>query len=407
MTLLTSPVFTGLVLVLVLNDQVLKRSFPGLVTGKLSDFAGVALVAMVLGVLTGRVAPAVVFTGVGFVALKTVPGVAEVVSPLLGGVTRRDTTDLVALVALIPTTHWLTQRLQLPSARDFATLVGVMSVGVVALLATTGTSCSAPARVDVSVASDGELVAAIVRERSKPEWAESRDGIVWRSVVRPPSRVGAVKRVGCFADVSCFRVLHGRVDARSGHGAWSREYGLTHDQLRNADERVSCGGPIARFTSIATRAGDGGPGVVVIGMGDDGVLVRSPEGHWDRRALLDLEPVRTDGPNWLLWLPNLVLLGSFMVLVAWFVAGGAMTGRWFRGRTVIGAAGLGFAVLMVGHVVTWFAMDFADAGRLRLAMAGGVFLITLVVAVSERRTRDRTSAPSDPFLGLGDRDRRA
>ena len=84
-----------------------------------------------------------------------------------------------------------------------------------------------------------------------------------------------------------------------------------------------------------------------------------------------------------------------------------MTGRWFRGRTVIGAAGLGFAVLMVGHVVTWFEMDFANAGRLRLALAGGVFLITLVVAVSERRTRDRTSATSDPFVGLGDGDRRA
>ncbi len=215
------------------------------------------------------------------------------------------------------------------------------------------------------------MVAAIVRRRTRPEWAVSRDGIVWRSVARPPSNVGAVKRVSCLPDASCLRVLHDRVEARSGPGAGSREYGFTRDQLHNADERASRGGPTARFTSITTATVDGGPGVVVIGMGDDGVLVRSPEGQWDRRALLDLEPVRTDGPNWLLWLPNLVLLGILMVLVA------------------------------------WFAMDFADAGRLRLAMAGGIFLITLVVAVSERRTRDRTSAPSDPFLGLGDRDRRA
>ena len=52
-TLLTSPVFAGLVLVLVVEDRVGKVTWPGLVTGKLSDVAGVAVVAILAMVLTG------------------------------------------------------------------------------------------------------------------------------------------------------------------------------------------------------------------------------------------------------------------------------------------------------------------------------------------------------------------
>ncbi|MBX3287470.1 MAG: hypothetical protein KF703_19135 [Actinobacteria bacterium] len=41
--------------------------------------------------------------GFGFVALKVLPGVAEAAAPVLGGVTLRDASDLLALVVLVPT----------------------------------------------------------------------------------------------------------------------------------------------------------------------------------------------------------------------------------------------------------------------------------------------------------------
>jgi hypothetical protein len=51
---LAHPALTGAVAVLAVNDQVLKARLPGWWTGKLSDLAGVFVVAAVLGVLAGR-----------------------------------------------------------------------------------------------------------------------------------------------------------------------------------------------------------------------------------------------------------------------------------------------------------------------------------------------------------------
>src|SRR5262245_48107220 len=47
-TVLTTWPFLGSLLILLLNDAWLKAAFPGFVTGKLSDFAGIAVVALVL-----------------------------------------------------------------------------------------------------------------------------------------------------------------------------------------------------------------------------------------------------------------------------------------------------------------------------------------------------------------------
>jgi len=103
---LTSPLFLCAVVVLVLNDHVFKAAWPSPISGKLSDFAGVVVIAIALSVLLGRGA-AVTATAIGFTALKAVPGINQLVAPLLGGVTLTDRTDLIALAALVPTYWWL------------------------------------------------------------------------------------------------------------------------------------------------------------------------------------------------------------------------------------------------------------------------------------------------------------
>lgn len=123
---------------LVLNDHVLKRAIPGVVTGKLSDFAGLAFFPLVLEALVEtalhllgretrpsarRLALCTSVTGLVFAAIKTVPWAGDLYARALGALQwpfaalaaalsgrpwpeahriafARDPSDLVALPAL-------------------------------------------------------------------------------------------------------------------------------------------------------------------------------------------------------------------------------------------------------------------------------------------------------------------
>lgn len=123
------PVTIGALLLLILNDHVLKAAFPGLVTGKLSDVAGLVffptLLVGVIEVLIRRVGPralvvvAVIATAIVFTLTKTWDPAADAYRVTLGilqwpfrallsggeaSLARvsfvKDPTDLVALPAL-------------------------------------------------------------------------------------------------------------------------------------------------------------------------------------------------------------------------------------------------------------------------------------------------------------------
>ena len=126
---LLHPVALAAICVLLVNDHVLKAAYPGFVTGKLSDFAGLIFFPLFLtaiyefaatlarrDVRTDRLPllVAIVATGVLFSAIKLVPEVNDVVRHALGvaqwvivpaGAAMpthivMDPTDLVALPAL-------------------------------------------------------------------------------------------------------------------------------------------------------------------------------------------------------------------------------------------------------------------------------------------------------------------
>jgi hypothetical protein len=93
---LTSPVVVGALVVLVVNDHVLKARWPGLVTGLASDVAGLlvapALVAAAIAVVTRRT-PGVttvlaigVAVGAGFAAVELVPVAADAYETAAGQV---------------------------------------------------------------------------------------------------------------------------------------------------------------------------------------------------------------------------------------------------------------------------------------------------------------------------------
>jgi len=107
----TSPAWWLALTLLVLNDHVLKRGFPGALTGKLSDFAGLFMAAPLLSaLLSARVARtsrarfvayvAYVATGAVFAAINVSQAAAEVVEGLLAWRIWTDPSDLIALPML-------------------------------------------------------------------------------------------------------------------------------------------------------------------------------------------------------------------------------------------------------------------------------------------------------------------
>jgi tetratricopeptide (TPR) repeat protein len=69
---LLTPIYLGTVAILVVNDHVLKQAFPGVVTGKLSDFAGLFAFAVFFSVAIRRHVPAIhVAIAVAFAAWKS------------------------------------------------------------------------------------------------------------------------------------------------------------------------------------------------------------------------------------------------------------------------------------------------------------------------------------------------
>ena len=292
------PAFLAVVGVLVLNDLVLKGAFGAWWTGKLSDVAGVAMVAVMAGVVVGRW-PGIVATATAFVALKTVPGVAEMVAPVLGGVTRRDPTDLVALAALVPMGLLYREPAsgdgRRPAAggalRGAAAVVGAM----VAVLATTATSCGGdPGVTRVAVRDDVVLVAAGYGDRYT-EWARSEDGgVTWQPTSAPeglplvPLREPGVPAENpgpteACTPSACFRLRDGRVIQRvDPDGAVTGEVVVEDDETM----RDGCGG-FDRSGVLASIGATRG-GAVVASLGRSGVIVRGPDGQWTRRAVLGI-----------------------------------------------------------------------------------------------------------------------
>ena len=159
---LAHPVALTCLVVLILNDHLLKQSWPGPITGKLSDFVGLVvaplLLAFPLCLMQVRNAAtwACGVVAFGFAAVKISPGIAEVVSAgwSLGGFPTRmlaDPTDLVALptvgVALLLLRRTSAEHDTRAPRQVIATAAGAALLPVV-VLATAATSCGADFGVD-------------------------------------------------------------------------------------------------------------------------------------------------------------------------------------------------------------------------------------------------------------------
>lgn len=304
---LSSPGSVLACTLLVLNDHVLKQAWPGLVTGKLSDVAGLVfaplLLAFPLAAVRVRRPPAIAVaaTGLGFVLTKSSETGASVASDVwsLTGIPttiRADPTDLVALPAL-GLAWWIHARVRrevlrgtAPRGRRVLALALGTAMLPVGVLATAATSCDP----DEGVTSVGVVEG---RFPGVPEGVERRLGLE-----RDHDRLFTLDRSATFADPAvetsgpmdrvdescvgarCWRLRDDVdiiIEASKDRGrTWSPEHVLPAQvRERIADENDSCGGSAIDARGVAVLDTGGEP-LVGVALGRGGLLLRRLDGTW-------------------------------------------------------------------------------------------------------------------------------
>ncbi len=324
---LASPVTVGALALLVLNDHLLKQAWPGPVTGKLSDLAGLVvapfLVALPLVVLRVRrpVPVAIVVTAVLFTLVKATDAGSDVASAALSAVAglslvRRDPTDLLALPALLVAArvHRLARVARPAGRRSALTVVGAFLLPfVVVATAATGECFPSGGTTDVGVVR-GPMTGPDGNERVEsriviggPLAGVSVDaGSRVRRLTRlEEARIGSIGPV--LAQVcdrssrECWRANRSRpatVEHRERGGSWSVDFRLDRAERRavRAEVGEECGRPaplhVVDLTLLPTPRGP----VVAAASSYAGVLLRSADGHWEHLTMEELGDLGGDSP---------------------------------------------------------------------------------------------------------------
>jgi hypothetical protein len=333
---LTHPTSLAAIAVLLINDHLLKPHFPSMLTGKLSDFAGLYffpfLLAVPLSLIGGMSrkktkalgALSIVATGLSFILIKTSVGVNSVAESIFLGLTGSpssiimDPSDLVALSILLAS--WMLWR-QYHRPRN--AWIGWLAFGA-ASLATTATSCvpiDTIARLSVddgvvyAYSSDASLVAA---SYTRGDTWDSLDSPTQGMPTAPPQNTLPYVMCSPGDRTQCFRVSRNEtVELSYDAGsiwliAWQVPPGrrLLMDRLASS---LVCGKSIDLGPYDLAIIGTPNDYAVVAAMGNEGVVVRDSTGKWERHQVGSAVPTPFHAQS-LLTLPW-VLLGETMTVV--------------------------------------------------------------------------------------------
>jgi hypothetical protein len=414
--LLASPRFTGMVFLLALNDQVLKSRYPGFVTGKLSDFAGVAVVAIALGsVVSARVACAL--TAVTFAALKTSHVVAVAIAPLLGGTTRTDPSDLVALAILLPVYRWLSG-VHPPTQTTLSFRALLLPLALVSMVgATTATSCDRDAGIIAFHQGPNGSIEALktIREYLPTERvfvgvvATGTDGTTWQSDGSRKEVAQPLASQPCTIDGRCFRVVdNNRVEERApGNAEWTTTFTFTVEQKRRMARRVMnmCSVAYDHLFESVTVLRAGQTEVVLVAMGGQGALVRRGSGVWQRVAVPteyeDYKPLSTRWPRWM----EQLALSPFALIGVWPVLRRKRMWQGRRRRASDGIAMALVAMLVLGFVwlgLMMFLIDYALRGPIVVVLSAVACALSVAAGLTPygarpfRKRRKPPWPPPDP-----------
>ena len=408
---LVHPVTLVAVVLLAVNDHVFKARYPGLLTGKLSDAAGLMVAPPLLALALMPFLPrrsakvlactAVTVTGAGFCAVKLSPTGAAVTSAVWSNLTGpsmilADQTDLAVLPALGLAWWAWTRACRRPlsrlAARRLATLIA-LPAATLALVAT-----PAPRYPDaVAVTSWRGLIVigdgnAYHQAREPRSFRVSRDGQTWRfmteaeqtefDLVRATLPLQAHQSCLPGRPNYCYRVVPGhlRVEETSDRGAtWSISWQVPDDRRGYLARHYDGMGDIEDYLASRALTIHPVPGghVVIVANGRDGYARRDVSGRWERIGFgsngsaigwgaSDNPPPVTGGLQ--------VLRGELAAafLIGLFAFG---MGAWRRAGAVRGAA-IGFgAALLVGTPIAFSGAIGLNNTDPLFPMAHGILLL--------------------------------
>ncbi len=272
--------------VLVVNDHMLKAAWPGFVTGKLSDVAGLILFPALLDLVIRRPGVSIAITGVGFTLVKTTAAGAWLASEAWTAVwgpskVLADPTDLLALPALW--VAWWACRHPVPVHKAVVYLV--VPPAVLAVAATSAAAYDWPYEARNVESAGDEIVVHTSGGYGHGDDTiayRTRDGVTWHKWIsleqpKPVTRA-------CLPDV-CYRITPGRLRVDEGRdGRWTTVWQVpdeVRDRLARSHPEIpySNGEPVGAVSVAVTER------LVVAANGTDGIALRDAGGAWHRLGL--------------------------------------------------------------------------------------------------------------------------
>ncbi len=322
---ISHPFSLAAIFLLLLNDHILKSAFPSVLTGKLSDFAGLFIFPFLLIFLLGipftylripsrwTAFTSFSITLVWFAAIKTIPWANELSAGfagwLLGFPIRLalDPTDLLGLLSLIPA--WgLWSRSEKRNCSQPPRKTAYLAIGLAAV-ACLATSPSRTVPVINRLVVEGQSVYAFfttIYTRPSPDYGylSLDDGKTWASVQDIPAEVNlkfqqplTLPKQVCLPEdqEKCYRIgdKPEQVDVSFDGGQnWQVSWSYPPGRLEFMQRTVA----IVLMSGIYKREINAGPydlaivpstkgSTVVVAMGNEGVLVLSDGQQWERFAV--------------------------------------------------------------------------------------------------------------------------
>ncbi|GEL94132.1 hypothetical protein [Cellulomonas composti] len=428
---LTHPVTAGALVVLVLNDHLLKRVYGTWWTGKLSDVAGLVLAPALVGVALAaarswrgsahRARPdvvadvATIVVGVAFVVVKiTALGAATASAAWTAvagpSVVLRDPTDLLALPALV--LGWVVARSSATHPHDRATRRWPLVLPLAVLATAATSSMGAPGTMSVDV-TDGVLVVGTGWSEQATSLFSTTDAETWTDLgyvehTPEPTDSGSplptsdpAAATACVPDEPdvCYRATQpetlGVSRSDDGGRTWEPEWSLTDEELSALTARLTDSEPIETLdvAVLPTAAGYR----VYAANGGDGLAERDEDGTWTRLG----QPYLGDGPAPLPGeavvrtypVPLAVLFGALVATIATAVIALPARRRLEDGRTIAIAPGVVAALLALVAVLLDFRLasfgseiGYTIFGQavVVLALVGAVVLGLVAIALAGR-----------------------